>query len=237
MDEIPKTNRMSRYDCARCGHCFDLLSHYRRHINRKYICEAKEADVLPTMDNVKASKILKDRRHVKINIESNSTTHTDDSTHANYNSSLLAFGKEDTCHITPKLIANLLKGEENNYKAIVKLIKFVHFNPAMPQNMNVYADNDLNADAWSSKLYDGIRWKKFSKGDCAIEVAKRLGDKAKQHLNSVPHLVDKERLSDFYDFHSQMHRDIDMEKFSLDAIKKNSYLVTMNYPWVLSTRP
>jgi hypothetical protein len=232
---------VTAYICARCNKEFSQRSNYKDHTKRKHRCGPAESVVVPTMQNYKLVKrdkygqtfdiSFQQSNNNEVNIE-NTTTHTTNNTtnihnhvHVHNEIKLVDYGQEDLSYITPKIIECLLSMNKDDVDVICELIKCVHFNPAKPEHMNVYAD------AHSTHLFQNKQWNECkNNGDAAMHVAQRYADTIKKHLETRDEdegfgLVDEERAVQFEDLHSDFHRCSESEKKVLSFLRKHACMV------------
>ncbi len=153
---VPNTMRSSHM-CPRCGHMTDRITNYLAHIKRKHLCQAALSNVIPTINNViKESPPVADaatnsqpNTHDVINVmnvHAPGTTNTINNvvnTTNNYNTTNLIinpYNREDRTHITNAQWQNLVRtgSRDGMNKVVAELVSLINYNPAKPENMNVY---------------------------------------------------------------------------------------------------
>ena len=119
--------------------------------------------------------------HSNVITASENCTINDNSTTINHiHIHINAFGKEDKSHITPELLSCLIR-QHSPTTAMRHLVKEVHFNPLVPQNMNVHDPED----EYPSRLqvYDGAGWNLIDKEDTAVQMANTICDDLLKHIS------------------------------------------------------
>jgi hypothetical protein len=112
-------------------------------------------------------------------------------------------------------------------KAVLHLIRFVHFNPHMPQNMNVFAPKDTPSRA---KVFDGTGWKEFDKGKAAMMMAQGLADELVARIEDNTVKVDISKADDYNKYcKRQLEFDLDLVAKAVDIIDDYSYLLDARY--------
>lgn len=230
--------RTLSYECPRCGACVDQLGHYKKHLARKTLCKAKVADVIPTLANVKMSKLrsgssspapmtvhVENSPHATVNVD-NSVNADNRVTHINNTYHINAFGHEDKSFITPEVLTELIAAHAAE-NALVKLVMHVHFNPAVPHNMNVFAHKDTPSRA---RVFDGTGWTEFDKEDTAMRMAHGVADDLVSHIQNNPEKMNVRRKEEYMDYCDEgMNYDGDMLHDTMTTMDTYSYLVKARF--------
>lgn len=209
------------FSCARCGYRSHNIAHYRRHISRTRPCKPTLADVQPSEVNMVVQRRARDGQlsggsvtvigdHNRVNNTNDHSTHTHTHNHSHshtHNVTINAFGKEDLSHISPEMMRELLQlcAEAGGDRAVAAFVTLVHYNPAAPQNMNVYVPRaggpvagtsgapttttttgsaaSSAATGWRERsfakayTYDGARWREQAQGTVATALIRdRAGE-------------------------------------------------------------
>ncbi len=150
------------YECPRCGYTTGKRYNIQMHLDRKRQCRAVIADVVPDVESCRhsdapQSDAQSDAPHGNAqtttvnNTTPVTTTTTGDHNTTNINTTtvynislscsreLLPRGKEDLSHITDEMWTQLVRiALQNTDLAASILMHWIHFNPMVPQNHNVY---------------------------------------------------------------------------------------------------
>jgi hypothetical protein len=114
--------------CNKNFSCTKTLNYHIKH-SCKHKDDAKDAKIK------ELEKELRESRKVITNNTTNNTT--------NININIMVNNYEDTSleKLTDKMYNKIIKGAEEAYKIIPRLIKHTHFNPIIKENYNIYLSN------------------------------------------------------------------------------------------------
>ena len=164
VQNVVQISPKSSYSCKYCSQMFNHRSSIYKHI--RYSCtknkdeDMKELVRLMNMQIENQNKQI-ERQQKQIDklmgkLEINGSFNTT----INNNITLLAYKESDTSHLTEKDYMNCIK--QVNF-CVKQLIEKIHFNPAKPENMNIYISNlkdkymmVYEAGAWNIKSKDVI---------------------------------------------------------------------------------
>jgi hypothetical protein len=209
---------------------FDHICHFKRHAARKNPCKPTVSEVIPNMSNV---RIFKKHNGVAIPVIIN----VENSPHATVNSTvnvtnnnntfnIMAFGHEDKSHLTPELLTQLILAHSAD-NAVLHLVRFVHFNPNMPHNMNVFAPKDTPSRA---RVFDGTGWKEFNKEDTAMLMAQGLADDLVARIEDNTAKVNVFKADEYNKYcKRQLECDLDLMENAVNTIDAHSYLLIARY--------
>jgi len=182
---ILKKDGNTEYHCKLCGKVYVSEKFLKLHIEKKWCFGGnKNTNFVETLINAISKNENKNKKniiinnhvhhHVTNNVNNNTVTNnniTNNITNNNIinNNSLSiyqngneikinAFGKENLDILTPELMDKIV---EHPSGGIIKLIKTIHFNPEVPENMNVVLKNKndpyfnvFNGEIWELKPKD-----------------------------------------------------------------------------------
>jgi hypothetical protein len=216
--------RNSSYQCPRCGYSTPQLSHYKNHLKRQRLCPPSLGEVVPTVENAiraQGGSINNQEIHLvasgeRSTVRTNIDNHIDNSVVDNSvtttnNTFILAFGKEDTSHLTPALMDLLVRkaaaSSDDGDRAVLNLIQLMHFNPAKPQNMNLFV---APGDTSSARVFcggigggdSGGRWVDRNQVATIFNLAcDRACDLATHATDNVDRIgqTDADRVDSYYD--------------------------------------
>ena len=183
-----KVIEIVKNQCYHCKKIFSTNSNYHRHIRdyckikRKQENE-KEQIFKELLFEVKALK--KSNEELQNEIRNNKSNQTINNNTNNINNgtinqfNILAFGKEDTSHITNKEWNRIINRQ---YKSIEELVVKTHFDNNKPENHNIYISNIKSKYIM---VYDGKTWCIKDKKDTIDEL---YDEKAYIILNKVDEL-------------------------------------------------
>lgn len=151
----------SSITCRRCGYTTTHLGCYHNHVKRKRLCKATRSQDMPTVDNyirgapeaaaaaaaaaegagagagAGATIVNAPQAQSVVVNNTNTTTHVHNTTNI---IQINPVGKEDLSHVTDKEWRRFVKMcvDDNGHGAVADLVSLVNYNPAHPENMNMY---------------------------------------------------------------------------------------------------
>jgi len=163
----------------------------------------------------------------------NSTTNNDNSTttnnitHIHTHIHINAFGEEDKSHITPAILSHLIRSHSPN-TALRHLIRDVHFNSLVPQNMNIFDPSDGHLTS-RLKVFDGKFWNLVEKEDAAVQMTNAVSDDLLAHISKNTQSFNPIKTEEYTD---ELNGGIDyspgMIEDALATIKEYNYLIKSN---------
>jgi hypothetical protein len=131
------------------------------------------------------------------------------------------FGKEDTSHITPKYLTNLLKFSANG--AIPQLAKEIHFNDKYPENRNIKITNKKFPYV---SVYEDNRWMYKKKDEVLEDIVETNFEILDEHFEDFGYDDLNKRQQDRYkDFKNKMEGEGTIKKKQKEDIE----LLILNY--------
>ena len=137
---------------------------------------------------------------------------------------LRAFGKEDKSHVTPELLSALVAAHDAS-EAVVHLVRFVYFNPAVPENLNVHAPKEFPA---TTLVFDGLEWTERNKEDTAAKMVFEMASDLMTHIEDHPSAVTPIKADDYDAFYSGIEEDVDLFDVARRTIDAYSYVTTFS---------
>lgn len=196
--------------CPRCGFSTKRSDVIRAHVSRKRQCPCVKSDVTPCMENIIRSGGRKftastTRTGVSVTACDNVTIDSHDTYNITINvnqvardSSVLPWSYEDMSHITPDVWKRICKlAVESPKDGLQAFINLVNYNPAVPQNMNMYVPAEGPAYVF---LVNGNRWHKI---DRERAVQWLIGDRATDigdYISENPQVLPPEEAHKFMRF-------------------------------------
>jgi hypothetical protein len=196
-------NKMTEYSCSICKYTSNLKEHVVRHINRKKSCGFGVKEIIEVSIEIKCElcnkkfscstslryhikntckhkddakdvrikqleKELNESRKVTINNNNNNNS-------TNININIIVNNYEDTSldKLTDKMYNKIIKGAEEVYKIIPRLIKNIHFNPNIRENHNIYLSNRGKNNKYI-QVYRNGHWEIENK---SMEIDNLINDK------------------------------------------------------------
>lgn len=173
MFSIVNKNGNEQYQCKMCGKVYVSEKYLRTHIEKKWCLNGNKNNLVETLMNVinknfknpKKSIVINNHYHNQVvnnNITNNNVTNITNNSLNIFESDgeikVNAFGKENLGILTPELMDKII---EHPMGGIINLIKIIHFNPDVPENMNVIMENKkdpyfnvFNGEIWEKKPKD-----------------------------------------------------------------------------------
>ena len=162
---------MVEYNCPRCGYTSSKKSNIKNHINRKIMCKTILSDLIPkeyvdeilkgnkTNDELKLLKReVKELKNTINELKRQSSTiinnNNDNSTTTTTNIINITLPHSDTNHefLTDK---DYIRCINRMILSVPHLIKHIYFNPAHPENHNIYISNIKENRLM---VFDGKQW-------------------------------------------------------------------------------
>jgi hypothetical protein len=152
--------------CQFCDKNFATKDNLNYHIKNR--CGKKDA--------IKDAKIKELEEKVKrLETGGNTVNNIDNSTNNTVNINIIINNYEDTTldKLTDKMYNKIIRGAEEAYKIIPRLIKDIHFNPDIPENRNIYLSN-RNKNNKHLSVYRNGHWEITDKN---TEIDNLISDK------------------------------------------------------------
>ncbi len=214
IESHPKVNRKSTesqpnaaaaYSCKYCDQCFKFKQSMYRHI--KYSCTKNQDEDLKELVrllNLQLDTERKERENVQKQLQTQAKQlHTQAKQieklmgkleiHGSFNNNtinnitLLAYRNTDVTHLTTEDYIGIYKKVNHCVK---QMIEKIHFNPAKPENMNIYISN--MKDKYIT-IYDGSNWNLANKTEELARLYEEKEMMLEEWLESNPNPVLKEK--------------------------------------------
>lgn len=192
------------YSCPRCGYSTDRINNYAQHVARARTCKAILRDVVPTLENVVRSDagqlvpvfgdqaqnlslpITGDNNHVDVTANNNNIQNNTQNIHNNnnFNMPVLPLGQEDKSHVTARQWQYLMEQCTSDADGAMRLLaNMVHFNPAKPNNMNVFFPQLGHEAAYFGG--DPPKWRWEDKNNAAERLLDQNADALKEYAHDA----------------------------------------------------
>lgn len=153
---------MSQFICGKCDKYFASQSHFDRHVKRKFSCTRSKLfkcdKCKKTFKHYSSMNHHKNHRCCEKSVVNNQQINIENQINNNNNLNVdgdvkvVKFGSENLSYISDDLYKHILG---RGFRAVGEFIGHSHFNPAHPENHNIYIAN-LRDDYII--LYDGDKW-------------------------------------------------------------------------------
>jgi len=190
-----KMDKKEIYTCLRCGKKENCSSKFKRHVERKFKCEAKYLDITP-QESLKASKDITFKDELVLREVAKLKKTIDNSLNIN-NSTVTNSSISVDNSVTNNTINVTLSYENTNYEAIKdvisncitqdgridkeKLLSLTHFNKDYPENHNIMIKNRKNN---AILAYNGKDYEEVYRGTSGIyQFTKDFLEKVLQNTN------------------------------------------------------
>lgn len=174
----PCLHRLKQYECVRCGYSTTLLGNYKHHITRKNMCRLQLGgeDVVPCLENARITRSPSRPSNTgsPVTISSPGTANINLAAECSHNTITVnniqsappvvrAWTQEDMSFLTTAIQQALAREAATNApQAIATLIRLVHYNVSMPENMNIYMPRKRTGSTRTplGRCFNGREWRK-----------------------------------------------------------------------------